>query len=67
MVSTPEGVKDDSTNVPMISTPIKKQVLVNHCVYLPIYLMLKRKQQNVLLELQNPNVEPLTKKAFKNK
>ena len=52
------GFKYDSPNVPMTSTPAKTKVLVNHCVYSPIYLMLKRKQQNIALELQNPNAEP---------
>ena len=58
MVLTPGGFKYDSPNVPMTSTPAKTKVLVNHCVYSPIYLMLKRKHQNVVLELQNPNAEP---------
>ena len=33
----------------------KKQVLGNQCVYSPTYWMLKRKQQNVVLELHNTN------------
>ena len=37
MVSTPEGVTYDSPNVPMTSTPVKKRVLGNHCVYSPTY------------------------------
>ena len=36
----------------------KNQVLWNHCVYSPTYLMLKIKHQNVVLELQNQNSEP---------
>ena len=31
--STPEGVTDNSPNVHMVSKPVKKQVLGNHCVY----------------------------------
>ena len=58
MVSTPEGVTYDSSNFPMTSTPVKNQVLVNHCVYSPTYYMLKRKQQNFVLELQNQSTEP---------
>ena len=39
VVLTPEEVTDDSHNVPMTSTPVKKnQVLGNHCAY----LMLKK-------------------------
>ena len=52
MMSTPEGVTYDSLNVPMISTQVKNQVLVNHFVYPPTYYMFKRKQQNVVLELK---------------
>ena len=37
----------------------KNQVLVNHCVYSPTYLMLKIKQQNVALNLKNKNSDPL--------
>ena len=59
MVSTPEDVTYDSPSFPMTSTPVKNQVLGNHCVYSPTYLMLKIKQQNVVLELQNPNADPL--------
>ena len=51
MVSTPEKGTDDSHNVPMTSAPVKKKVLVNHCVFSRTYLMLKRKQQNFVLEL----------------
>ena len=59
MLSNAEGVTDDSSNVPMTSTPVKNQVLLNHFVYSPTYYMLKRKQQNIVLELQNQNSEPL--------
>ena len=58
MVLTPEGVKDDSPNVSMTSTPVKNQVLGNHCVYSPTYLMLKIKEGNVVLWLKNQNTEP---------
>ena len=34
---TPDEVKYYSPYVTMTSTPVKKQVLVNHCVYSPIY------------------------------
>ena len=37
MVSTPEGVTDGSPSFPMTSTPVKKQVLGNHCVFSPTY------------------------------
>ena len=49
IVSTPEEITYEVPN----------QVLGNHCVYLPIYLMLKIKQQNVVLDLQNKNADPL--------
>ena len=51
MVSTPEEITDDSSSLPMTKTIVKKQVLGNHCVFSPTYLMLKRKQKNVLLDL----------------
>ena len=57
MVSTPEEIIYDSPSFPMTSTPVKNQVLGNHCVYSPTYLMLKRKHQNIVLELQNPNAD----------
>ena len=37
MVLTPEVVTDDSPNIPMTSTSVKKQELGNHCVYSPTY------------------------------
>ena len=58
ILSTPEGVTDDSPSLPMTQKAVKNQVPVNHYVFLPKYLMLKLKQQNILLELQNPNTEP---------
>ena len=36
----------------------KNQVLGNHCVFSPIYLMLNRKKQNVVLEIHNQTAEP---------
>ena len=59
MVSNPEDIIYDSPSLPMTQTTVKNQVLGNHCVFSPTYLMLKRKQQNVVLELQNQNTEPL--------
>ena len=58
MVSTPEGFTDNSHSVPMTSTPVKKQVLENHCVYSLTYWMLNQKKQNVVFWLQNKNTEP---------
>ena len=37
MVSTPEGVTYNSPNVYMTSTPVKNQVIGNHCVYSQTY------------------------------
>ena len=37
----------------------RNQVLENHCVYSPTYLMLKRELLYVVLELQNQNADPL--------
>ena len=37
LVFTPKEVTYDSPHVPMTSTPVKKYVLVNHCVYSQIY------------------------------
>ena len=42
-VSTPKGFTDNSNNVSMMSTPVKNQVLGNHCVYSPTYWMLNQK------------------------
>ena len=59
MLLNTEEVTDDSPNMPIPSTPVKKQVLVNQCVYSPTYLMLKIKHKNFVLELKNTNVETL--------
>ena len=37
IVSTTEEFTDESPDVPMISTLVKKQVLGNHCVFSPTY------------------------------
>ena len=58
ILSTPEGVTDNSPNVHMTSTPDKKQVLGNHCVYSQIYWLLNLQQPNVVLWLQNPDANP---------
>ena len=58
MVSTPEGVTDHSPNAPMPSTLVKKTMLGNHYIFSPTYCMLNRKQQGVVLWLQNLNAEP---------
>ena len=58
MVSIPEEITNDSPSLPMTAKIVKNQVIVNHCVFSPTYLMLKRKEQNFVLELQNTNVEP---------
>ena len=55
ILSTPEGVTDNSPNVHMTSKPVKNQVLGNHCVYSQIYWMLNLQQPNVVLWLQNPD------------
>ena len=55
MVSTLEEIKDDITNLPMTQTTVKGNVLSNQYVFSLTYLMLKRKQQNVVLELRNKN------------
>ena len=39
----------------------KNQFLGSHCVYLPTYLMLKRKLLSVVFDMKNKNVEPLNK------
>ena len=76
MVSTPEEVTDVNPGLLITQTTEKKQVLENNCVYSPAYLMLKREQKYVVLNLQNKNSDPLkleiacgpqkTKRAFKN-
>ena len=59
MVSTPEEITDESPSLPMTQNNSKNQVLLNHCAFSPTYLILKRKQQNIVLELKNKNAEPL--------
>ena len=58
ILSTTYRVTDDSPNVPMKSTPVKKNLLGNHCIYSPTYSMLNQKHQNDGLCLQNPNTKP---------
>ena len=53
ILSTPEGVTDNSPNINMTQHQLKNQVLGNHCVYSQIYWMLILKQPNVDLWLQN--------------
>ena len=45
MVSTSEDITYDSPSLPMTSTPVKNQVLGNHCVYSSTYLMFSFKHQ----------------------
>ena len=59
MVSSPEKVTDGSPSLRITQTTAKHKILGNHCIYSPTYLMLKRKQKNVVLNLKNQNVEPL--------
>ena len=58
ILSTPEGVIYNSPNVHMTSTPVKKRVLGNHCVYSQTYWMFNLKQPNFVLWLQNPDTNP---------
>ena len=53
ILSTPEGVTDNSRNVHMSSKPVKNQVLGNHCVYSQPYWTLNLQQPNVDFWLQN--------------
>ena len=58
MVSTPEGVIDNSPNVPMKSTTVKKpSVRKSLCLFTNI-LNVKQKIENVVLWLQNQNADP---------
>ena len=59
MVSTPEESTYVIPSLRKTPTTINIQVLGNHYVYSPTYLMLKLKQQNFVLELQNQNAKPL--------
>ena len=43
MMSTPQGLTNDSPNLPMTSTPVKKSSARKSLCYLPTYLMLKMK------------------------
>ena len=43
----------------MKQTTVKNQVLGNHYVYSPIYLMLKIEMLSAVLDPQNQNTEPL--------
>ena len=56
---TPEGVTDNSPNVHMTSTPVKKQVLGNHFVYYQKYCLFNLKQPTVLLWQLNPDANRL--------
>ena len=58
LLSTTEGVTDNSPNVHMASKPVKNQVLGNHCVYSQTYWMLNLKHKNVVMWLQNQNANP---------
>ena len=58
MVSTTEEITDKIPNVPMKSRPVKKpSARKSLCIFTNI-LNVKKKQQNVVLELQNPNAKP---------
>ena len=59
MISTQEEIFNDSPSLPTTQTTVKKQVLVNNCVYSLTYWMLKRELISVVLELQNKNTHPL--------
>ena len=53
LLSTPEGFTDNSPNVHMTSSPVKKpSARKSLCLFTNI------KQQNVVLWLQNPNAKP---------
>ena len=58
ILSTPEGVIDNSPNVHMTSKPVKNQVLGNQCVYSQTYWLLNLQQPNVVLWLQNLDANP---------
>ena len=59
MVYTPEEIIDGSPSLPTTQKTVKNQVLGNHCIFSPTYLMLKKTQKNIVLQLQNKNTEPL--------
>ena len=58
ILSTPEGITDNIPSVHLTSSPVKNQVLGNHCVYSQTYWMLNQKQPNVVLLQQNIYAEP---------
>ena len=59
MVSTPEEIKVDSPSLPMAQTTVKKpSASKSMCLFTNIFDV-KRKNQNILLELQNKNAELL--------
>ena len=58
LLSTPEGVTDNSPNVPMTSTQFRKpSARKSLCLFTKI-LDVKPKTANVVLWLQNPNAKP---------
>ena len=58
MISTPEEVTDFSPSFRITQTTVKNQVLGNHCVYSPTYLMLKRELLSVIPNMQNEYPDP---------
>ena len=58
ILSTLEGVTDNSPNIHMTSKPVKNQVLGNHCVCSKIYWILNLQQPKLFLWLQNPDANP---------
>ena len=59
LLSTPEGFTDISPNVHMPSTPVKKPISRKSLCLFTIRLDVLKKQQNIVLELQNPYADPL--------
>ena len=58
ILSTPERFTDNITNVHMTSSPSKKLVLGNHCVYSQKYWMLNLQKKNFVLLQQNTDAKP---------
>ena len=58
MVLTLEELINDSLNVPMTSTPVKKPSARKSLCLFTNKLNVKNTIENVMLELQNPNAEP---------
>ena len=58
LLSTPEGFTDNSPNVHMPSSTVKKPSATQSLCLYTIYWMLNLKQQNVVLWLHNPNEKP---------